>query len=84
MTTNPHSRPRTISRYLALAWFGLVGLAVIVGVMFVLVPNVGLFVFGRERCVAYALAFILSVAIVGLPLLVLAALLDRKARRGTN
>lgn len=80
MTTNPPSRQRSNSRYLALAWFGLVGLAVVVGVMFVLVPNEGLFVFGRESCVAYALAFILSVAILGLPLLVLAAVLDRKAR----
>lgn len=84
MTTNPPSRPGTISRYLALAWFALVGLAVAAGMILVFVPNEALLAIGRERCVAYALAFVLLVAVVGLPLLILAGFLDRKARRGTK
>ena len=81
MTTDPPSRLKSVSRYLALAWFGLVGVATVAGVLFVFVPNEALTAFGRERCMTYALAFILLVAIVGLPLLVAAALLNRKGRR---
>ena len=81
MTIDPPSRLRSLSRNLALAWFGLVGVATVAGALFVFIPNEALTTFGRLRCMTYALAFILLVAIVGLPLLVAAALLNRKGRR---
>lgn len=78
MTTNP-SALRSVSRYLALAWFGLVGLAALAGAALVFLPNEASFVFGPGRTTAYAVAFVLVVAVVGLPLLVIAALIARKA-----
>lgn len=80
MTTQPTGRKR-VSQYLTIAWFTLVGLAAVCGMLTVLVPNEFSFVVGRQSTVAYVLAFVLLVAVAGLPLLVAAAVMSRKSGR---
>ena len=79
--TDTEYRLRKISRYLSLGWMALVALASLAGILFVFTPNEAVFVLGRGSAVAYALGFVLVVAVVGLPLLVVAAMLSRKAGR---
>ena len=84
MPIDPTTRLKRISRYLSLAWFGLVALATLAGALFLLIPNEALSVFGPDRSLAYAIAFIVVVAVIGLPLLIVAAMISRKARSGAS
>jgi hypothetical protein len=69
-----------LSTWLIRVWFAAVALAGVVAALLCLVPNEGLDHFGSARMFTYAVWLVLSVAIVSLPLLLIAALLERRAK----
>jgi hypothetical protein len=71
------TRMLVISRILFRAWLVIVSFSVILGLAFFVVPNEGLEHFGPRRLLSYVISLILAVAIVFLPLLIGAAVLDK-------
>ena len=72
------------SPILARIWMVIVSAAVFFAGLLFVIPNELVGHVGTYRMVSYAAGFVLFVAIAGLPLLVVAAILDRRGRRGSS
>jgi len=68
-----------VSSWLVRSWVGLVVAAIAFVALLVILPSDGRDHFGVSWLLLYGLGFVLAVAILGLPLLIVATILDRRS-----